>query len=42
MKTIANIIIINSQNIESKHLLAVIIASVSKKKALSPPGQVPH
>ena len=38
MKTIANIIIINSQNIESEHLLAVIITSVSKKKALSPPG----
>ena len=42
MKTIANIIIINGQNIESEHLLAVIITSVSKKKALSPPGRVPH
>ena len=37
MKTIANINIINSQNIESEHLLAVTIASLSKKKALSLP-----
>ena len=40
MKTIAIIIIINSENVESEHLLAVIITSISKKKALSPPGQV--
>ena len=38
MKTITNIIIINSQNVESEYLLAVIITSVSKKKALSPSG----
>ena len=38
MKTVANIMIINSQNIKSEHLLAVVITSVSKKKALSPPG----
>ena len=36
MKTIAKIIIINSQNVKSEHLLAVIIRSVSKKKTLSP------
>ena len=42
MKTIANIIIINSQNFKSEHLLPVIITSVSKKKALSPPGGVPQ
>ena len=33
MKTIANIIIINSQNVESEHLLAVIITSVSKEES---------
>ena len=32
MKTIANIIIINSQNVESEHLLAVIITSVFKEE----------
>ena len=32
MKTITNIIIINSQNVESEYLLAVIKAPVSKKK----------
>ena len=42
MKTITNIIIINSQNVESEYLLAVIITSVSKKKALSPSGRVPQ
>ena len=42
MKTITNIIITNSQNVESEYLLAVIITSVSKKKALSPSGQVPQ
>ena len=30
MKTIANIIIINSHNVESEHLLAVIITSVEE------------
>ena len=33
MKTIANIIIINSQNVKSVHLLAVIIASVFKEES---------
>ena len=33
MKTIANIIIINSQNVESEHLLAVIITSVFKQES---------
>ena len=33
MKTIANIIIINSQNIKSEHLSAVIITSVFKEKS---------
>ena len=33
MKTIANIIIINSQNVKSEHLLAIIIASVSKEES---------
>ena len=32
MKTIANIIIINSQNVKSEHLLAVIITSVFKEE----------
>ena len=32
MKTIANIIIINSQNVKSEHLLAVVIASVFKEE----------
>ena len=32
MKTIANIIIINSQNVESEHLLAVITISVFKEE----------
>ena len=32
MKTIANIIIINSQNVISEHLLAVIITSVFKEE----------
>ena len=36
MKTKANII--NSQNVQSEYLLAVIITSVSKKEALSPSG----
>ena len=31
MKTIANICIINSQNVKSEHLLAVIITSVFKE-----------
>ena len=31
MKTIANIIIINSQNVKSEHLLAVIISLVFKE-----------
>ena len=38
MKTIANIIIINSQNVKSEHLLAVIIISVFKEETLSLPG----
>ena len=42
MKTVKNIIIINSQNVESEYLLAVMITSVSKNKALSPSGQVPQ
>ena len=33
MKTITNIIIINSQNVESEHLLAVIITSVFKEES---------
>ena len=33
MKTIANIIIINSENIKSEHLLAVIITSVFKEES---------
>ena len=33
MKTIANIIISNSQNVESEHLLAVIITSVFKEES---------
>ena len=33
MKTVANIIIINSQNIELEHLLAVIITSVFKEES---------
>ena len=33
MKTIANIIIINSQNVELEHLLAVIITSVFKEES---------
>ena len=33
MKTIANIIIINSQNVKSKHLLVVIITSVFKEES---------
>ena len=33
MKTIANIIIINSQNVKSKHLSAVIISSVFKEES---------
>ena len=32
MKTVANIIIINSQNVKSEHLLAVIITSVFKEE----------
>ena len=32
MKTIANIIIINSQNVKPEHLLAVIILSVFKEE----------
>ena len=32
MKTTANIIIINRQNVKSEHLLAVIITSVFKEK----------
>ena len=32
MKTIANIIVINSQNVKSEHLLAVIITSVFKEE----------
>ena len=33
MKTIANIIIINSQNVKSEHLLAIIITSIYKKES---------
>ena len=33
MKTIANIIIINSQNVKSEHLSAVIIISVFKEES---------
>ena len=33
MKTIANTIIINSQNVKSEHRLAVIIASVFKEES---------
>ena len=33
MKTLANIIIINSLNVKSEHLLAVIITSVFKKES---------
>ena len=33
MKTIANIIISNSQNVKSEHLLVVIITSVSKEES---------
>ena len=33
MKIIANIIIINSQNVKSEHLLAVIITSVFKDES---------
>ena len=32
MKTIANITIINSQNVKSEHLLAVIITSIFKEE----------
>ena len=35
MKTIANIIIINSQNVESEHLLAVITTSIFKEESSS-------
>ena len=42
MKTITNIIIINSQNVKSEYLLAVIKTPVSKKKALSSSGRVPQ
>ena len=33
MKTIANIIIINSQNVKSEHLLAVVVTSVFKEES---------
>ena len=33
MKTIANIIIINSQNVKSEHLLAIVITSVFKEES---------
>ena len=33
MKTIANMFIINSQNVKSEHLLAVIITSVFKEES---------
>ena len=33
MKTIANIIIVNSQNVKSEHLLTVIITSVFKEES---------
>ena len=33
MKTIANIIIINSQNVKSEHLLAIIITSIFKHES---------
>ena len=33
MKTIANIIIINNQNVETEHLLAVIITLFSKEES---------
>ena len=42
MKIITNIMIINSQKVESEYLLAVIITSFSKKKALFPSGRVPQ
>ena len=42
MKTITNITIINSQNVESEYLLAVIKTPVSKKKALFLSGRVPQ
>ena len=38
MKTIANIIIINSHNVESEHLLAVIMTSVFKEESSVSPG----
>ena len=33
MKTVANIIIINSQNVKTEHLLAVILTSVFKEES---------
>ena len=33
MKTIANVIIINSQDVKSEHLLTVIITSVFKEES---------
>ena len=33
MKTIANVIIINSQNVKSEHLLVAIITSVFKEES---------
>ena len=42
MKTIANIIIINSENVKYENLSAVIITKFLKKKSLSLPGRVPQ
>ena len=33
MKTVANLIIINNQNVESEHLLVVVIISLSKDES---------
>ena len=43
MKTIANITIINSQNVKSEHMLVVVIIAVFKEEnSVSPPGRVPQ
>ena len=41
MKTIANIMIINSQNVKPEHL-AISSHQFSKQKTLSLPGRVPE
>ena len=33
MKTVANLIIINNQNVESEHLLVVVVISLFKEKS---------